>query len=235
MLLCILEKKIKKTNWSENKRDTILGKLPIRSIASHLESWIWSLFDEQYHPLLPIFALATCQFIDRHLFGFNAHPYHRYSSGWEIDPWLKLDPISERKHFYFLNNSTFKKHFTERIKSTCTIGTLPPNAKIILRNSWGNDEILLSNFELIISRCHLSQAPAYDYSYIHAEIIQPEKLKYDIFSDFELPGIIMSQANDEGRRIRYSADIPASWLAAVKIYPTFDSEKIIPLPNWLTK
>lgn len=235
MLLFLLEKKIKKTPWSENKRATTLGKLPIRSIASHLENWIWSLFDEQYHPLLPIFALATCQFIDRHLFGFNGYHYNPHSSRWEIEPWLKLDPISERRRFYFLDNSAFKKRFTENIKGVCAIGTLSPNVKIILRNAWEKEEILSSSFELIINRCHLSQAPAYDHSYIHAKIIQPEKLEYDIFSDFKLPSIILSQANDEGRRIRYGANIPASWIIAAKIYPTFDSEEIIPLPDWLTK
>jgi predicted nucleic acid-binding Zn ribbon protein len=230
MLLRLLDKEIE---CYKSKTIIKLARLPIKYIASNLENWIWSLFNESYHPMLPVFALATSQFIERHLFGFNF--YHEHDSiPWKIAPWINANSQTAKKEFYFLNSSTFKKQFTESIKGYCLICKIPDSACVKLHNMWIKDVPLPSNFQFFIERCYLSQAPIGTFN--NSKIYFSEKPDFDIFADCLLPGKYKYYPDNEDKFFYLNIEIPIRWVTAVKTYSYFNGEKIekiIEIPKWL--
>ena len=233
MLLRLLDEKIE---CYTNKAITKLAKLPIKYIAPYLEDWIWSLFKEYHHPILPIFALATSQFIERHLFGF--YFYHETdSTPWKIIPWIHSNSQTAKKNFYFLDNSTFKKRFTESIKGHCFICSIPDTVCVKLHSMWVKDIPIPNSFQFFIERCYLSQAPIGTFNdfKIYFKSAKPE---FDIFADCLLPGKYKHYSDTEGKFFYLNIEIPVRWVTAIKTCSYFQGErleKIIELPTWLIK
>jgi len=228
MLIHLLETKIDyKNHWNENI--TSISNLPIKRIASYLETWVWSFFKDNWHPLLPSFALATCQFIDAHLFGFYERANSTQYTSWKIKPWFQGKEnrnFNDRK-IWFLNDKQFKKEFTEKMGYLTVACTIPNGSLLTLPSYISPDVSGPANFDIEMKRCYLSTSTS---DPIFCSGKESDNSLFDIFSDFEFTGDILSINGEKLHRNHLGARIPARWAIGIKHY---DSELIICLPDWL--
>lgn len=234
MLVHLLEADIN-CKYLPNGMASSIAKVPVTHIDNYLEEWIWSFFKQDYHPLIPSFALATCQFIDKHLFGYRSEQANDNKIAWKIEPWLEGDFNTNfySKRIRFLDDPTFKKNFTERTGHLYVSCKLPENTtlKIPAPASKKIDVHGSANFDLNVTRCYLSQRPSDPYS-IFCNVQSLNEAPFDIFEDAKFTGYILQIQNMEvGKHVDIEAHIPIRW--AIGIKPHNLDDPILSLPQWL--
>ncbi len=238
MLIHLIEANINCGYLPPRINSSSIVQIPIAYISACLEAWVWSFFDENYHPLIPSFALATCQFIDRHLSGYRANRIANDHIKWEIDPWLEgdSDTVFYGRRIEFLNNLTFKRNFTERTGPLYILCKLPENAALKISGiSSGEINIVgPADFDIIVTRCYLSQSHSYFYSF-PCDVQVSNETKFNILSDAKFPGSILRIPNGEIKeRFNIEVDIPIHWATGIKLFSIAGiEESVVTLPQWL--
>jgi len=221
MLVHLLESELNYYNYKVGKEiSTTISNLSIRELSKYLTTWIRSFFQEEHNPLLATFALAASEFIGNHLFGAY---YHQ----WEIEPWVSGD--TEHLQTYFLD-SRFKKEFTQTMQNMIVIIKMPDNVQLTTNFYFEDKAKIAQSFDFLVDRCYLSQN---FHHHDTCELINPNEIPHDIFSDFKLPGYIIDPVSSGHVKERYpSTYIPAKW--AIGIRTKGPGSEILYLPKWLS-
>lgn len=216
-------------HYIKNQPVTSVKDLPIRLIGGYLERWVRVFQGESYHPMLPTYALATCEFINSHISGSYQHlPGDDIVSLWEIKPWVNFSERENGCVMRFVYDKTFKKNFTEQSAHLLLACELPAGVEITFP-SLRDDIIVKGAFDFHMKRCYLSES-FYDYS--DGQIQGLNEPKFDVLSRFKLPGeIVFPERRTSYSYRQFSVEILPEWIVGVKRHV---EAEIIPLPKWLT-
>jgi len=208
-----------------------VADLPIRDLGFALPRWIMHFFSQSENPLMPTFALATAEYIDRHCFGYTNYSTNRPE--WMIKRLLNEDArgLPRREEFYFLNDRSFKKNFTERMGEIVLKIKAPTGCYLEGEPHFSllGERARLTDFVFITKRCYLS-SNFYDY-YSHFEIHEPKKPEFDLFEGLRLPGLAISgKPESPGEYPCFKSEVPLHWVYGI-VKGSLESDPEA-LPHW---
>lgn len=239
-LSCLLRELREYETQVYDKRGMIadrVGNLPIRCLNCIWEHWVDHFFEEQFHPLLPTFALGLVQFVEPHIYNHTRETWGKIP--WRITPLVHgLD--QRREDFRLLKDPAFKREFTQRIKGLEVVAKVPPGGDLYDPHK---KQVVIKEgeeFSFGVLRGHLTEQGYYDRDDLVAR--EAGKQPIDIAADFHFRGHLLSRG--DAQRPTFSLhmgffngfpelEIPIRWITHAKVWNGLDREDtLLPVPQW---
>jgi hypothetical protein len=227
MLHSLLHFRSQPCPWKENSPLVDAEEIPLQRLGIAVREWIMSFFGEQYHPLMPVYALDTACFVAAH--GEGTYFPWNGSRPAEIPAMVEGD-----FSIGCLNNPAFKAEFTQRLtRRRFFVAEIPGGCSIV----GPNEEAMGpgTRFFFGVARCHLSGAW---YDYVALEAREDNAPEYDIGAVL-LPGQVLVDASGSvtltpsqaTSRYAPSLDLPLRWITHA-VREERDKTVLLPVPLW---